>query len=89
METLTLQPATRHRRKRISKSATAAARQELVQFFVDNYPPVKRIYVRTNRNFFYAVAKFGPRILHAKAYSFERLKEYFIRQFEEKVLTMV
>lgn len=88
METLTLQPATHRRRKRISKLGTAEARQALVQFFTDHYPPVKRLHVRTNQDFFYAHAYFGPRVLHAKAYSLERLKEYFIRQFEEKVVSM-
>lgn len=73
-------------RKRISESTEA--RQSFIQFFRDNYPPVRKLKIIDGKYYFIAHAKAGKHYLYAKAYSLERLKEYFIRQFKEKVITM-
>lgn len=73
-------------RKRISESTEA--RQSFIQFFLDNYPPVTHLKIIDGKYYFIAHAKAGKRYLYAKAYKLERLKEYFIRQFEEKVFSM-
>lgn len=73
-------------RSKYSKpSTTANARQALVQYFIENYPPVKRLKIKEHKNFFVARARYGKRALHAKAYSLERLTEYFRQEFEVKV----
>lgn len=71
-------------RNRVSESAEA--RQSFIQFFRDNYPPVRQFKIIDGKYYFIAHAKAGKRYLYAKAYKLERLKEYFIRQFEEKVM---
>ena len=73
-------------RKRISESTEA--RQSFTQFFRDDYPPVRQLKIIDGKYYFIAHAKAGKRYLYAKAYSLERLKEYFILQFKEKVVTM-
>ena len=69
-------------RKRISESTEA--RQSFIQF----YPPVRQLKIIDGKYYFIAHAKAGKRYLYAKAYSLERLKEYFILQFKETVVTM-
>lgn len=73
------------RAKHSTPSTTANARQALVQYFTENYPPVKRLKIKEHKNFFVARARYGKRALHAKAYSLERLTEYFRQEFEVKV----
>ena len=74
------------RAKHSSPSATANARQALVLYFTENYPAVKRLKIKDHKCFFVARAKYGKRVLHAKAYSLERLANYFRLEFETKVL---
>ena len=76
------------RAKHSTPSTTAAARQALVQYFTENYPPVKRLKIKDHKNFFVARARYGKRVLHAKAYSLERLVIYFQQEFETKVLAL-
>ena len=76
------------RAKHSTPSTTADARQALVQYFTENYPPVKRLKIKDHKNFFVARARYGKRVLHAKAYSLERLVIYFRQEFETKVLAL-
>ena len=76
------------RAKHSTPSTTANARQALVQYFTENYPPVKRLKIKDHKNFFVARARYGKRVLHAKAYSLERLVIYFRQEFETKVLAL-
>ena len=66
-------------------STTSGARHALVQYFTENYPAVKRLKIKDHKNFFVARARYGQRVLYAKAYSLERLTEYFRQEFEVKV----
>lgn len=75
------------RRSKYSKpSTTSGARHALVQYFTENYPAVKRLKIKDHKRFFVARARYGQRVLYAKAYSLERLTEYFRQEFETKVL---
>lgn len=74
------------RAKHSTPSATADARQALIQYFTENYPAVKRLKIKDHKCFFVARARYGQRVLHAKAYSLERLANYFRQEFETKVL---
>lgn len=74
------------RAKYSTPSATSEARYALVQYFTENFPPVKKLRIKDNKWFFYARARYNGRQLYAKAYSLERLTEYFRREFEIKVL---
>ena len=76
------------RAKHSTPSTTADARQALVQYFTENYPPVKRLKIKDHKNFFVARARYGKRVLHAKAYSLERLVIYFQQEFETIVLAL-
>ena len=76
------------RAKHSTPSTTANARQALVHYFTENYPPVKRLKIKDHKNFFVARARYGKRVLHAKAYSLERLVIYFRQEFETKVLAL-
>ncbi len=67
-------------------SATSEARHALIQYFTENYPAVKRLKIKDHKCFFVARARYGKRVLHAKAYSLERLVIYFRQEFETKVL---
>ena len=66
-------------------STTSEARHALVQYFTENYPLVKRLKIKDHKRFFVARARYGQRVLYAKAYSLERLTEYFRQEFEVKV----
>lgn len=74
------------RAKHSTPSTTADARQALVEYFTANYPPVKRLKIKDHKDFFVARARYGKRVLHAKAYSLERLVIYFRKEFEMKVI---
>ena len=70
-------------RKRISESTEA--RQSFIQFFRDNYPPVRQLKIIDGKYYFIAHAKAGKRYLYAKAYSLERLVTYIELDIRRKV----
>ena len=67
---------------------TSAARNAIVERITHEYSMLKGVRVRDRKWYFIFRARYGKRSLCAKAYSLERLKEYFILQFKEKVVTM-
>lgn len=68
-------------------SVTSAARNAIIEKINQEYSMLKKVHVKDNGWFFTFRARYGIRILHAKAYSLERLIEYIELDIHRKVLT--
>ena len=68
------------------RNATAPARNAVKLFFQFVFPKIKKLKIKHGHHCFVARAKWGNRVLYAKAYSIERLVVYFAKEYQEKVL---
>lgn len=74
------------RKKYSNPAATLEARNAMVKYFTENFPRVRKLKITDCGWYFTARAKFGKRVLFAKAYRLEKLAEYTRLEFERKVL---